>query len=159
MILDGLKALVPVLILRLADPDGAGFAVMAAAVMVGHVWPIWWRFRGGRGQAVLLGALIVIDVLSIPVIILAGAAIGLLAFTSVYMARQIWPVPLTLWFWVVEGVGPEFWFAVAAGLVYVLASLGDFREEYRVRQIRGISEYSYWKRLRDAWRRFFREDD
>lgn len=29
-----------------------------AAVVVGHVWPIWHRFRGGKGAATLIGTLI-----------------------------------------------------------------------------------------------------
>ncbi|HEX2140448.1 MAG TPA: glycerol-3-phosphate 1-O-acyltransferase PlsY [Woeseiaceae bacterium] len=32
----------------------------AAAVVVGHVWPIWHRFRGGKGAATLIGTLIVL---------------------------------------------------------------------------------------------------
>lgn len=158
VVLDALKALVPVLILLIADPDHPGFAVMAGAVMIGHVWPVWWRFRGGRGQSVLLGALIVIDVLSIPVGIVAGVIIGLIVFTSVYIARNMWPIPLIPWFWWTEGVGPEFWFAIVASVAYVLASRGDAVEEYRVRRLQGVAELSYWPRLRRTVVQLFTEE-
>lgn len=32
----------------------------AAAAVVGHVWPVWHQFRGGKGAATLIGTLIVL---------------------------------------------------------------------------------------------------
>jgi glycerol-3-phosphate acyltransferase PlsY len=32
----------------------------AAATVVGHVWPVWYRFRGGKGAATLIGTLTVL---------------------------------------------------------------------------------------------------
>jgi len=32
----------------------------AAAAVIGHVWPLWFRFRGGKGAATLVGTLIVL---------------------------------------------------------------------------------------------------
>ena len=60
------KALIPTLVLLIVYPDSAAYAVAAVAVMVGHVWPVWWRFEGGRGQAVLLGASVAIHVVAHP---------------------------------------------------------------------------------------------
>ena len=34
--------------------------LVAVAVVVGHVWPVWHRFRGGKGAATLIGTLIVL---------------------------------------------------------------------------------------------------
>lgn len=33
----------------------------AAGAVAGHVWPMWYGFRGGKGAATLLGTLIVLD--------------------------------------------------------------------------------------------------
>ena len=35
--------------------------VCAAAAVIGHVWPMWHQFRGGKGAATLLGAYLVIS--------------------------------------------------------------------------------------------------
>ena len=44
------------------------YACAAAAVM-GHVWPVWQRFRGGKGAATLIGTLCVLaPVVLLPVI-------------------------------------------------------------------------------------------
>ncbi|HLU77121.1 MAG TPA: glycerol-3-phosphate acyltransferase, partial [Burkholderiales bacterium] len=32
----------------------------AAAAVIGHVWPVWHNFRGGKGAATLIGTLIVL---------------------------------------------------------------------------------------------------
>jgi glycerol-3-phosphate acyltransferase PlsY len=157
-VLDGLKALIPTLVLLIGYPHSAAYAVAPVAVMVGHVWPVWWGFEGGRGQAVLVGALIAIDAVAVPVAMLSGAVLGLLVFTSVYMARNMWPLPLIPWFWWRDGIGTNLWFAMAVNVVYWVASRSDVAEELRVRKLRGISELSYPNRLRHAWRAFFTED-
>ena len=33
----------------------------ACASVIGHVWPIWHKFRGGKGAATLIGTLIIIE--------------------------------------------------------------------------------------------------
>jgi glycerol-3-phosphate acyltransferase PlsY len=51
--LDLAKALAAVLIARAAWPGSE--AVAGAAAVVGHCFPVWLRFKGGKGVATLLG--------------------------------------------------------------------------------------------------------
>lgn len=54
---DMLKATLAVLVARHFWGEAAGLAAGAAA-FVGHVFPVWLRFKGGKGVATYLGALI-----------------------------------------------------------------------------------------------------
>ena len=60
-------------------------ALAFVAVVVGHLWPVQLRFRGGKGVATSLGALAVFD------LHLALAFVGLFAGTAVLARRTVLP--------------------------------------------------------------------
>ena len=57
LILDGAKGAVAVLLARHFVPELGNHAAMiaGAAAMIGHCYPVWLNFRGGKGVATLLG--------------------------------------------------------------------------------------------------------
>jgi glycerol-3-phosphate acyltransferase PlsY len=56
LLLDAVKGAAAVLIAQRFWPDAANFA--AAGALVGHLYPVWLRFKGGKGVATLLGILV-----------------------------------------------------------------------------------------------------
>ena len=62
---DALKGYVPVLLVLLFGPRfGLGettAAVAGLAAFVGHLWPVFFRFQGGKGVATAAGALMAIN--------------------------------------------------------------------------------------------------
>jgi acyl phosphate:glycerol-3-phosphate acyltransferase len=59
VLLDAGKGAIAVLIAWRFGPDMAVFA--AAGAVLGHCFPIWLRFRGGKGVATTLGVLLALD--------------------------------------------------------------------------------------------------
>ena len=74
LILDCLKATAAILIAGRLWPGTENFA--AAGALVGHLYPVWLKFKGGKGVATLLG--ILIPLLPVGAAIYAAVWIGLL---------------------------------------------------------------------------------
>jgi glycerol-3-phosphate acyltransferase PlsY len=61
LLLDALKAALPVYAALRLFPEDVGLHVaVSAAAFLGHVFPVWLRFRGGKGVACAVGALAVL---------------------------------------------------------------------------------------------------
>ncbi|MCK9529216.1 MAG: glycerol-3-phosphate 1-O-acyltransferase PlsY [Gammaproteobacteria bacterium] len=76
---DSLKGLLPVLAARLFSDDPVVLAAVAMAAFLGHLFPVFFGFRGGKGVATALGVLLA---LSWPV------ALAVLA-TWLFMAKVV----------------------------------------------------------------------
>jgi glycerol-3-phosphate acyltransferase PlsY len=82
--LDVLKAVVPIMLTRRWLGGGPGdYWVMAVAVaaFAGHLFPVWLRFKGGKGVATGLGIFLVL----VPWAAVAGVA----TWVGVYLATRI----------------------------------------------------------------------
>jgi glycerol-3-phosphate acyltransferase PlsY len=76
LVLDALKAVVPILIARYFwGEDAARLAALGA--FLGHCFPVWLGFKGGKGVAVMIGSLLA---LSWPVGLIFCAVWLLIAF-------------------------------------------------------------------------------
>ena len=59
--LDILKAVLPVIFIKLNYPDY--IYVSSLCVFIGHVFPLWLKFKGGKGIATYVGVLFCIDIM------------------------------------------------------------------------------------------------
>jgi glycerol-3-phosphate acyltransferase PlsY len=55
---DFLKGLLPVLLARWADLDQTGLALTALAAFLGHLYPVFFGFEGGKGVATAFGVIL-----------------------------------------------------------------------------------------------------
>jgi glycerol-3-phosphate acyltransferase PlsY len=85
LLLDALKAMIPMVVARrlLAGQPGAEGWVMAVglAAFLGHIFPVWLGFKGGKGVATGLGVFLVAAPLA--------ALVALGAFAIIYGATRI----------------------------------------------------------------------
>ena len=78
MVLDCLKGTVAILLARRLFGDTAAGAA-ATGALVGHLYPVWLKFRGGKGAATLFGILIPL----LPIAAAVYAAIWLLLLVTI----------------------------------------------------------------------------
>jgi len=65
LLFDALKGYFPVLLVKWYGPafglDDEAVAVVAMAAFVGHLWPVFFRFQGGKGVATAAGILFAVE--------------------------------------------------------------------------------------------------
>lgn len=109
---DSLKGLVPMLVGHLLDASPALLAATGLAVFLGHLYPVFFRFRGGKGVATALGVqfglywpigltvaavwLFVAKVLKISSV----SALVCMALAPI-VVWVLWPEPVLIWMQVV----------------------------------------------------------
>lgn len=81
-LIDVAKGAVPVWLMKQYNPESIWIAAVMLAAVLGHCYPVWLKFRGGKGVATGFGAFLVVAPLS------ALAALAL------------WFVVLVIWRWV-----------------------------------------------------------
>ncbi len=77
LLLDAVKGAIPVLIARIFFDGAAIQAVAGITAIIGHVWPVYVGFRGGRGVLVAFAATTAMMPLLGPLMIAIGMAIAL----------------------------------------------------------------------------------
>ena len=81
-IIDMAKGAIPVWLMQRFNPESGWIAAAMLAAVVGHCYPVWLKFQGGKGVATGFGAFMILAPLS------ALAVFGL------------WVVVLLIWRWV-----------------------------------------------------------
>ena len=86
LLFDALKGYFPVLLVKVFGPsyglDDRAVALVALSAFIGHLWPVFFGFKGGKGVATAVGVLVGVNGL------LALATVGTFAIV-VYFSRYV----------------------------------------------------------------------
>ncbi len=97
---DVLKGVIPVIIARLFFVHGMGLSIVALAAVLGHMYPIFFRFQGGKGVATVLGAIIALSWIVGLIVILTWLIVAIVfRFSSLASIVSIILMPIYLGFW------------------------------------------------------------
>jgi acyl phosphate:glycerol-3-phosphate acyltransferase len=135
LLLDALKGAVAVLIVRMLFSASGNvdwiLAAAAIAVIVGHIFPVWLGFRGGKGVATGVGVFIVLA----PVAVVCAGIIfvAIVAFTRFVSLGSIVAaavIPLLIWLQTVfvepmADLRPLMVAAIAGAALIVFAHRGN----------------------------------
>ncbi|KAF1715999.1 acyl-phosphate glycerol 3-phosphate acyltransferase [Pseudoxanthomonas yeongjuensis] len=108
-------------------PNALAYATAFAAA-IGHVWPLWHGFRGGKGVGTLLGGLLVLWPTAVPWLLLVWllvlVASGYVGLASVIAVACV--VPLA-WFIGAEADHARRLFACTAALLVLFTHRGNLQ--------------------------------
>jgi acyl phosphate:glycerol-3-phosphate acyltransferase len=98
LLLDGAKGFLPVFLAARAGVAPALLAGIALCAVLGHVFPVWLRFRGGKGVATGLGVLIALAPWAAAgALLLFGVVYGLTRVSALGSLTAAVAAPLIAW--------------------------------------------------------------
>lgn len=115
--------------------------VIAAGAVVGHVYPLWFGFRGGKGMATLVGAYAVLDPPTFAIVVVAWLLVVALA-GYVGLATMLAAAAAPVWLALSVRTGePLFAFALA------MAVFIAFTHRSNIARMRAGAENRLWRGL------------
>ena len=115
LILDVLKAVIPVLYVKFNFPDVVYISALCA--FIGHVFPVWLKFKGGKGVATYVGILFSLN-------IIFGLVFGfcwlIIFFISKYssLASLIGSLSIPVYILILEGLENVFFYVIMFILIF-----------------------------------------
>ena len=115
LILDVLKAVIPVLYVKINLPDAVYISALCA--FIGHVFPVWLKFKGGKGVATYVGILFSLN-------IIFGLVFGIcwliIFFISKYssLSSLIGSLSIPVYILILEGVENVFFYLIMFILIF-----------------------------------------
>ena len=93
-------------------------AGMGLLAIIGHDWPVFAKFRGGKGVATSLGVFLILTPLPLLLTLLIWLVVlGIWRYVS--LASILSGVFLPLFIWFLGGAGILFYISLAAGLLLI----------------------------------------
>jgi glycerol-3-phosphate acyltransferase PlsY len=132
-ILDMLKALVPALAFKLWLPEAPYYLIVATTAIVGHNYPIFYGFKGGRGLATVIGGFFVLDWVGMVVTNVAGMFLGGL-LGQVLMMRWAGLLLMIPWIWFRTHDPVQLGYVLIANALFWYAMLPELRQYFRLRK-------------------------
>jgi glycerol-3-phosphate acyltransferase PlsY len=100
--------------------------VCATAAVIGHVWPVWFGFRGGKGAATLAGVLLVLAPLGL-LPVLGAWLIVLMTTGYVGLATIFGALAFVAYAFLMPLPAPLEWFAVVMAAFVIFTHRGNIR--------------------------------
>ena len=113
--LDVVKAIIPVIYVKINLPDLLYIASLCA--FLGHVFPIWLKFRGGKGVATYVGILFSINIL-FGVVFVASWAVVFLIFKYSSLSSIIGSLSIPIYLIVIGQTNSVIFFAIMFILIF-----------------------------------------
>ncbi|MEJ2487392.1 MAG: glycerol-3-phosphate acyltransferase [Anaerolineales bacterium] len=133
-ILDILKAFLPVLALKLIFPDQYYHLVSGVSVVLGHNYPVFYKFKGGAGVSPIYGGFFVVDFLGIVVSTFASLLFGFFIVRDMVVAyvSEVWF--MLIWLIIFKGDWPHIIYGIAINIIFLLGFVPEIKDYLKQKQ-------------------------
>jgi len=115
LIFDIVKAVIPVIYVKINYPDLIYIASLCA--FLGHVFPVWLKFKGGKGVATYVGILFSINIL-LGLIFVASWGIAFLLFKYSSLSSIIGSLSVPIYILITGQINNAIFFAIMFILIF-----------------------------------------
>ena len=115
LILDIAKAIIPVIFVKINYPDLIYIASLCA--FLGHVFPIWLKFKGGKGVATYVGILFSINLL-LGIIFAASWGIIFLMFRYSSLSSIVGSISIPIYILITDQISNAIFFGIMFVLIF-----------------------------------------
>ena len=115
LILDIAKAIIPVIFVKINYPDLIYIASLCA--FLGHVFPIWLKFKGGKGVATYVGILFSINLL-LGIIFAASWGVIFLMFRYSSLSSIVGSISIPIYILITDQISNAIFFGIMFVLIF-----------------------------------------
>ena len=115
LFLDISKAVFPILYVGLLNDDL--ILIFSLSIFIGHVFPIWLKFKGGKGVATYVGMLVIINPISSIVFIITWISIYLI-FRLSSLSSLLGSLIVPIYVYIFEGINNVYFFIIMFVLIF-----------------------------------------
>ena len=115
LILDVAKAIIPVIFVKINYPDLIYIASLSA--FLGHVFPIWLKFKGGKGVATYVGILFSINFL-LGITFVASWGVIFLMFRYSSLSSIIGSISIPIYILITDQISNAIFFSIMFVLIF-----------------------------------------
>lgn len=132
--LDILKAFLPALVTRILFPNQYYYLITALFSVIGHNWPVYYKFRGGGGMSPALGGFLAVDWLGTMVANIVGMFLGFAVIRDIFFAYVGWTWLMIPWLWIRTGDPIYAIYGLFVNLAFFLALVPELRRYFEARK-------------------------
>jgi glycerol-3-phosphate acyltransferase PlsY len=128
LIIDVLKGVLPVIIASLLGLDIAWLTATAFAAFLGHLYPLFFQFKGGKGVATALGGFLALSLPLAGTILLSWLVVFVItriSSLSAIIASSLAPL-YSIWF--IDSLGARW-------IIFIMATMLLFRHSANIKRL------------------------
>ncbi len=115
LLLDISKAVIPILYIKLSNYDL--MFILSLSIFIGHVFPIWLKFKGGKGVATYVGILVIINPIA-SLIFMVSWFVTYLIFKFSSLSSIIGSLMVPIYLYIFEDINNVHFFLIMFVLIF-----------------------------------------